>query len=509
TVGGMRDCLAGGGEIGRIRTTARRLVHSRPFVESVYLYMDPWGFVWPEQDVASEASDSKGPVEGLGGDAVGDGQKVMDDAVVTELRSRLAAKSATRADLAFGVNERYFLFAPMGGRSFYAGYSLAMPALQDWLRKTISSGSGAGIQLVIKGPGTRLMPLRGGPSDTDVVVTDSLGDNISVHDVSVGKSAVPLAVAKLPEPLGAYELLSYSIQNASAAGTGLWRSRLYAWTIILLAGGIIAGVLLVLGQAAREIQHAKSKSEFVIGVSHDLRTPVASVRMLAESLYLGHIADPEKQKLFLKTIVNQSERLQQLVERVLYFVRFGQNSLRYHMSRVDIVNAARQALELFEGSSGPGEGGASGSGDSKSVAVELPVAPVWVNGDAQALQQVVLNLLDNARKYGASGKTTDAEGAQAGISLKIVHVQRGRRDDPGEVCVSVRDHGPGVAQKELKRIFEKYYRSEGATDKNLSGVGLGLALCKHVVEGHGGKIRAENAQEGGLRVLLTMPASEA
>ena len=122
--GGMRECLAGGGEIERIRSTAKRLQDARKMVDAVYLYMDPWGFVWPEK-VDELAQGVAAPV--------GTQRMLLDDVVLTMLRSEIAATPGGGAPVAFTLDGHHYLFARMGGRNFYAGFRLDVPTLHEWL----------------------------------------------------------------------------------------------------------------------------------------------------------------------------------------------------------------------------------------------------------------------------------------------------------------------------------------------------------------------------------------
>jgi signal transduction histidine kinase len=490
--GGMRECLAGGGEIERIRTTAKRLQDSRQMADAVYLYMDPWGFVWPEK--ADEFFPGAVAPEGAQ-------RMLLDDVVLTMLRSEIAAKPGGSAPVAFTLDGNQYLFARMGGRNFYAGFRLDVPTLHEWLMGVISLGSRAGVQLHVTGPDIALRPVDEAGA-ADVAVTDSLGGSESVVDVISEFEATPLARKQLSAPLSEYTIAAHAHGVASLINMRRSQSRLYAWTIILLAGGIIAGVALVIGGAAVEVRRAKSKADFVIGISHDLRTPIASVKMMAESLFMGSVVDEAKRKLFLKTIIDQSDRLQQLVERVLFFVRFGQNALHMHKAEVDICLLVNDAVTAYEAGARHTLSASAAEAGAGLVDVTLLDRPGWVEVDAQAVEQVILNLLDNAQKYGALDKSEDVDAVVERISLTV---ERAGNDRSPEVHVAVCDRGPGVPPKEISKIFNQFYRAQETSDKNLSGVGLGLALCKHVIEAHGGRIRADNRPEGGLRVWFALP----
>ena len=228
-------------------------------------------------------------------------------------------------------------------------------------------------------------------------------------------------------------------------------------------------------------QAAHRREEMVQDVAHDLRTPLASMRMLAESLANGNVRAKEQPR-FLNTIVSECDRLSRLIERVLYLVRYGQGALVYCQRDIDmgaLVQRAVAELKAYAGS------------------LQLRVAPDLpdVRGDRAALDQVVLNLLDNAVKYGRKPEDEQGERNQAQVKgrveITIEPIERGRWSWSRRatwVRLSVRDFGMGIAPGEQRKIFHRFYRSARAHDRNVSGVGLGLALCRHVVHSHGGWI---------------------
>ena len=278
---------------------------------------------------------------------------------------------------------------------------------------------------------------------------------------------------------------------------------------------IIAGVWLLWRGAAAEIRRARARSDFVVGVSHDLRTPVASVRMLADSLYMGRVAEAEKQKQFLATIVRECQRLSQLIERVLFFVRFGQDALVYRPRETDVGALVTREVEAFRTSVSQVTAVSGASAPGKGEAISLAVEPGLprLMADDGALVQVVLNLLDNAWKYGRPPASADGKGRERVEVMAVVvravvmakkHRLWGRRRK--WIRVSVSDHGEGICGRDLRRVFRPFYRAQGARDRNTSGVGLGLALCRHVAVAHGGWIEAESEMGKGASFMVYLPA---
>jgi len=266
---------------------------------------------------------------------------------------------------------------------------------------------------------------------------------------------------------------------------------------MLLAAAVCVGGWIVLREAATEIRKARSRSEFVAGVSHDLRTPVASMKMLAETLYLGRVAETEKQRKFAGTIVQECDRLSHLIERVLFFVRFGQDALVYSRREVDPGELVRWSVKAFLSRF---EGPSVGTGPDVSVDT-APGLPD-VRADESAMSQVILNLLDNAQKYSPGERRPRIDVA--------VNTVGGNHWIPGKrrewVCITVRDYGIGMDRETLTRIFRRFYRGSSAVEDNISGVGLGLALCRHVIRAHGGRIDVESVPGEGSTFRVLLPA---
>jgi|GEM_PF-1975365 len=262
---------------------------------------------------------------------------------------------------------------------------------------------------------------------------------------------------------------------------------LQVWGILMLAAGVIAGAWIVLRQSSDEVRRLRDKSDFIAGVSHDLRTPLASMRMLAESLALERV-EQSRRKQFLETIIGESKRLGHMVERVLYFVRFGDDVLTYQLRRTDIGPIVREAVESFSGV-------VSGRGDGISVEVQQNLPEVMA--DPVAIGQVVLNLVDNAVKY-----STKAGQAIEGVEVKVT------ANDAGGVDISVHDKGIGIEPGETKKIFRRFYRARNTRLHFAPGTGLGLALCRHIVKGHGGRIEVRSEAGRGSVFTVTLPAGQ-
>lgn len=238
-----------------------------------------------------------------------------------------------------------------------------------------------------------------------------------------------------------------------------------------ISGGLV--VVLVLGLfatirgAARERELARLKSDFVTTVSHELKTPLTSIRMFAEMLQQGVAgSDRDKEAHYHSIIVKESERLGLLIANLLDYSQIERGTRQYTDHSEKAVAIAKEAEETFARLR-------EGEGQELRVSVDPAAEDLLVNVDREVIVQCLLNLLSNAAKYGGD----------SGIDL---HVQPGK--DGGVVEFSVKDQGPGIPSSEQERVFREFYRAPEAVSSAIEGTGLGLALVKRHVEAQGGKI---------------------
>ena len=491
----MSASLTRGGSASDIEVAALRLRSAHGVVGQAYVFMNPWGFVYPEHDLPS----GPGPDRTPGSDAE---EKARRAALVAELRRAIASPAVDAEFIPFSVEGVSYCFSPLERHAgMYAGYRVDVDGVVRQLSIALEAAASGGLTLVAEGPGLTLTSPEAKPPG-EVIVSDPFSP--PERRPATPRDS-PIALVRLPRPFEAWRVLAYIRDPGAIRRAGAIQSRLYVWGVALLAGGAMAGAWIVLNVAGLEIKRARSRSDFVVGVSHDLRTPVSSMRMLAESLYLGHVPDPGKQKQFHGTMVKECERLGQLIERVLFLVRFGQNVLVYRTEDVDVEDLLESVVESFRAQHQDMSAGGRAAGPTVRVSVDPGLPSITV--DRSAMGQVVLNLLDNAAKYGV--RPGDAAGAPtaAQIELKASFGQRRRWLLVSRPCVriEVSDRGPGIAPRDLRRVFRRYYRSQGSAQDNVSGVGLGLALCKHVVEAHGGSIAAHSTVGEGCTFAVCLP----
>ncbi len=238
-------------------------------------------------------------------------------------------------------------------------------------------------------------------------------------------------------------------------------------------------VLLLLRDTTEERRSAATKRDFVANASHELRTPVAAIRGAAETLLSGALEQPEAARGFVEIVHRQAERLARLTQDLLDLSRLESRQWRFEVAPVDLEALARMALELH----GP-------AAQKKGLALRASVPPgLLALGDGRALEQVVVNLVDNAVKYTAAGSVT-------------VGAERHGED----VRLTVADTGPGIEPHHLARLFERFYRVDPGRAREAGGTGLGLAIAKHLVQGMGGEITVRSGAEG-TRFDVRLPAA--
>jgi signal transduction histidine kinase len=291
-------------------------------------------------------------------------------------------------------------------------------------------------------------------------------------------SEVPLAETALP----GWTVVGYSLATGRDSASARGFFVLGAALIALLILAILAAGALLLRQARLSEAEAALKTSFVANVSHELKTPLTTIRLYAELLEQGRVRDPAKQADYLATIGRETQRLGRLVGNVLDFSRLEAGKKKYALARCDLAASLRRLAEVH----GPR---LAEAGLVLEVCVEEAHA-VWVQTDVEAVEQIVLNLFDNAAKYAAGGRE---------VTLQLAE----RRE--GGVGVWVMDRGPGVPGDQHQRIFEKFHRVDNRLTAEKSGAGLGLSIARQLARGLGGDLRCATRADGGAAFSLILP----
>jgi len=248
----------------------------------------------------------------------------------------------------------------------------------------------------------------------------------------------------------------------------------------------VAGALVLLLATAQERRLNAVRGEFVANVSHELKTPLALVRMFGELLMTERVASEEKRKQYLSIIVRESERLTALIENVLDFARVERGKAAYSFVDTDLGAVVARAVEACRYRA-----------ETEGMRLELSIGESLpdVRADERALQLAVINLVENALKYAPATEVVRIEIARDG---KIV--------DDDAIAIRVIDRGPGIDPADRPRIFERFYRGKGASDRHVRGSGIGLSLVQHIAESHGGEVLVEAGEGGiGTRFVVRIP----
>lgn len=256
--------------------------------------------------------------------------------------------------------------------------------------------------------------------------------------------------------------------------------RLYVFLLvgIILVMGL--GILVTVRAAVHEMEVARIKADFVANVSHELKTPLALIRMFGETLETGIVSSEEKRKEFYGIIRKESERLTHLINNVLDFSQMDAGSKLYNFEEADVVEVVRSTLEAYKFHI---------RDLGFQVESRISSEPIITRMDKDAISQALLNLLSNATNYAADRKY---------ICLEV-------RKNARTARISVTDHGVGIPKKELNKIFDKFYRASTAKTKETRGAGLGLSLVKHIVEAHKGRLEVESVVGQGSTFTIRIP----
>lgn len=285
---------------------------------------------------------------------------------------------------------------------------------------------------------------------------------------------------RLSAPLQGMELL-FSVGRLPAAPG----AHLLYWLAAALVVILVGGIYLIYRLGLRQIALARQQQDFVSAVSHELKTPLTSIRMYGELLREGWVPE-EKRTTYYAYIHDESERLSRLIDNVLQLARMTRNDLRLHLRTVS-------AGELMELTRSKVTSRVERAGFTLDIACGAQAAAAVVSVDEDAFTQILINLVDNAVKFSA-----DAEPKRVDIGCRLA--------DRGMLVFWVRDYGPGVPPAQMRKIFRLFYRIDGGLARETAGTGIGLALVRQLAEAMGGTVDVVN-REPGAELRLCVPVS--
>jgi signal transduction histidine kinase len=295
-----------------------------------------------------------------------------------------------------------------------------------------------------------------------------------------GQTQVAGLTAAAPTPASWQLILAHQSGSLEAAVAVARRRNLLVSSSVL---GVLGASMALLLLATRRSQRlAQQQMEFVATVSHELRTPLAVIRSAAENLADGIVEDESQVRKYGELVRGEGRRLTDMVEQILEFSGIQSGERRLNPLPVPIGPLVR---EVVEGSASLAT--AAGVQVEQNFPDDLP--PVL--GDEPALRRVVQNLLANAIKYGAGGR-----------SIRI-----DARRQANDVLMTIADHGIGIDPSEHERIFDPFYRAAAVVEAQIQGAGLGLSLVKRIVEAHGGSVSVRSAPGAGAAFTVRLPVA--
>ena len=245
---------------------------------------------------------------------------------------------------------------------------------------------------------------------------------------------------------------------------------------------IVEGAVFVFHDITELKRLEEIRKDFVANVSHELRTPISSIKGYAETLLDGKVDNAEHLKEFLNIIYQDSNRLASLIDDILDLSRIESGKMSMEFGPVDISPIVNRCINILD---------KAAKDKSISVILNIPGKLSKVTGDNNRLSQVILNLLDNAIKYTPEGRS---------ITISAACKE-------GAVQVDVSDTGIGISEKDLPRIFERFYRVDKARSRELGGTGLGLSIVKHIVQAHNGQVWVRSTLGQGSTFSFTIPTA--
>jgi signal transduction histidine kinase len=329
--------------------------------------------------------------------------------------------------------------------------------------------------------------LTSGLSNEEIFIARVVApDGRIVYESSAGPSSNPVR-QPLHRELGGMEV-ELGVSDAAAdrlVSGGVPDSRMPSIILLLLLTCGLLGT--AVWQLRREAELAQLRADFVSGVSHELLTPLTQIRMFGETLQLGRVRNPEERARAIEIIVDESTRLAHQVENVLMFSRGERDVLRLHPVETHIAALVGEVV-----------GGYEPLAEAKGASIRLAIeSEPQCKIDPDATRQVLLNLLDNAVKYGRSGQVIEV-----GLALSR---------DARRVTLWVEDEGPGIPEADHHRIWDPYVRLDRDRDGATGGSGIGLAVVRRAVEAQRGDVRVEKSRrpgQSGTRFLIDLPAAD-
>jgi signal transduction histidine kinase len=397
----------------------------------------------------------------------GGARDLAADTVVAESIEPVDRQAATAGSVRQGWaihtiegSEQWLAWSSLPTEGDYLGVWLDRSALLAELSKAISLSQSDGLRF-------RLVDALG-----VVIAGDSA---LGYRSQSSRRPEFSLAVGNaLPQ----WRIETFRAHGANTFGSSF---RLVGGLFIAgLSFAILLGATVLIWQARRDARDAARKTSFVANVSHELKTPLTSIRLFADMLYDGRVQDPAKQRTYLQNMVNETQRLTRLVNNVLDFSRLERGQLHGQAQSIDLGLAVREIVQAQEDRL---------RADGLDVSVVTPEQSLSAPVDRDALEQILLNLLDNAAKYASSGERAEV-------------VLTSEASQSGAWSLRVSDYGPGIPASERKQVFAAFHRVDDRLTAERPGCGLGLSIAARLAEEMGGTLTLAANDPNGCSFIL-------
>jgi len=260
------------------------------------------------------------------------------------------------------------------------------------------------------------------------------------------------------------------------------RIALYTWTGVLVIGLILASGAVAAKSIGKQVKLNRLKNDFIATVTHELKTPLASMRVLVDTLLEGNYRNPQQVMEYLQLVARENERLSRLIDNFLTFSRMERNKQAFQMRSVSPASIAQAAAQAVKTKFSRG---------SCQFETDIPEDLPTIKADHDAMVTVLVNLLDNAYKYSYDEKR---------IKLSVAK-------ENGMVRFAVRDNGLGIPRRAFKKIFRRFYQVDRSLSRRAEGCGLGLSIAKFIVDAHQGTIAVDSKPNQGSTFTVTLPAA--
>ncbi len=332
--------------------------------------------------------------------------------------------------------------------------------------------------------------------DKITLITDNMVEGMILLDsdntvISVNRSALRLLNPDFdPHSHGKLQLLTSDPRiislvegigsDNSARGLIEIDSRLYRTFVNRSAFGSEYGIIIIMADVTESMKSEQIRREFSANVSHELKTPLTTIKGFGEMMDNGIITGPEEIKKYGGTIYREAQRLLFLINDIIRLSEIEDHENADH-ERIDILRLAHDAEEILQDKA-----------DSHNVGIFVDGESVVIEGNQSYMTELLVNLIDNAVKYNNEGGSV------------WVNIGKSGRN----ALITVRDNGIGIAEKDRERVFERFYRVDKSRSKQTGGTGLGLSIVKHIVAYHGGGISIRSQLGKGTEITVSVPIAE-